>query len=108
MEKNTSENVKESEIKMIWSRIKSEQGLLWAQTQPPSKFRRNLFNRFCVILLTNRLNNKQTSSHGREHNLLPATTLTPDHPNPLWLQSNSLFFADEAFKLGEIKYLRAV
>lgn len=35
-------------------------GLFWAKSHPPSKFPKNLFSNFCVILLTTQPTNKRT------------------------------------------------
>lgn len=40
---------------------KSELGLFWAETHPPSKFRGNWLCSFCVVLLTNQQSNTTSS-----------------------------------------------
>lgn len=49
---------------------KSWQCLLRAKTHFLSKFYKNQFSGFCVILHTNQPNNQPTNGHGRKHNLL--------------------------------------
>lgn len=48
----------------IWTfiriRTKCLYGIFWADTRPSSKFHRNLFGSFCVILQTNQQTNRET------------------------------------------------
>ena len=46
----------------VWIYTKGKLGEFWTETHPPSKFGWNLFNSFCVILLTNQGTGKTNTS----------------------------------------------